>query len=327
MNTIYHRLTLLLSLSILAGCASPSTNDATSQGTAKTPDSAKPTIRVEATLLTYDELKSIASKNDPLNDRLKKLAPEMAYDKSQVENHFVLPWASIAGFATQEIVNWIGTLIDDEAKKHSAQFAAQVQKPDWWDSESNAPRYAAVELTRTKIDGKGKEILFDAIVIIRPFLTKTSAVPAAFQLIPVYLIETAPAAEDFGRTMGAVLSIQLESTWNLSSGDPKDAILANYTVTVKSYDLKKPYLFTKKDLLGVVAAAETSDDDQAEYSHFFAMPLRSATIAATFGVAETDPSKWVGLLEKLGTAIKGQSSNAGSAVKKELTPASSTTSP
>ena len=234
----------------------------------------------------------------------------MAYKEGQSQPNVIPLLVDAAALGAKEIVNWIGSEIQGEAKKHSAQFAAFIQEPDWW--VDNAPVYAAVELTRTRPDQPGKATLFDAIVVIRPVMgsAHNSGRPVAFQLVPVYLLETTAAAEDFAEKMGAVMNIHLESNWVSNSGDPVHAVLIDYPVTVKEYDLGQAYLFVGKD------------GKQSESSPFFAMPERESTVSVKFGFVETDPSKWVDFLDKLGAAISGQSSNASSAVQSALTPKS-----
>jgi hypothetical protein len=306
------RLAALLSAFVLAGCTTGPLAESNPPAVAKPDEAAKPAVHVDAHFLSYAQLRGLAQHNKALNDRLLAVAPLMAYREGESQPHIAVIAADAVGFVAKELVNWLGTAIEDEAKKHSACFAAYDQEAAWWTGD--APAFAAVELTRTKGDGTGRETLFDAIVLIRPVMGGKSTmplVPAAYQLLPVYLLETTPAAEDFGNTMGAVLSVHLESTWiSAGNGDPASAVLIDYPYTVGSYDINKPYLFVAKGAGSAADAQETS-------SHFFAMPAHDATVSVTFGVAETDPSKWVGVLEKLGTAISGQASAAGAAAQKK----------
>jgi hypothetical protein len=273
--------------------------------------------------LTYAQIQDLGEANSALNRRLQALAPAMAYKEGETKPNVVALVADAAAFGAKELVNWLGTRMEDEAKKHSAQFAAFVQQPDWWDA--NQPAFAAIELTRSKVEGFRKEKLFDAIVLIRPVMSAASSkssIPAAYQFVPVYLLETKPAAKDFGNKMGAVLSIHLECTWISDRGDPVNAVLADYIVTVKEYELTEPFLFVAKGDPGANGASHAEADKPVESSHFFALPAHPATIGVTFGVAEADPSKWVGILEKLGEAIGGQAGNAQSAVQNKLNPSS-----
>jgi hypothetical protein len=306
---------------ILAGCVS--VDEAPTASPAKPTAVSKAPVKVTAKLLTYRDVQDFAEKHPELNERLKTLAPSMAYHEGQSKADVIPLIADAAGFAAQEILNWVGNRLEDEAKKHSAQFAAFVQQPDWW--SQGQPEVAAVELTRTQGDGPSGETLFDAIVLIRPvFGAMNQGIPklAAFQLVPVYLLETKPAAEDFGKTMGAVLSVTVECTWASDKGAPKSAVLANYTETLDEYEVGQPLIIAANDELAQKDAKSPLCIRPSDASHFFAMPERAATIGVTFCVAEADPSKWVGILAKLGAAISGQAGNANDAVKNKLNPPS-----
>jgi hypothetical protein len=310
----------LLAALTLAGCDTLSTSAKPPSG----PEAKKPKVHVTARFLSYRDIQDFAEKHLDLNQRLLAVAPTMAYRPGQSKADVIPLVADAAGLAAQAIVDWIGKGLEAEAKKHAAQFAAFVQQPDWW--YGAAPDIAAVELTRTKGEGAAAETTFQAIVILRPVFTTPPphTRPVAFQLVPVYLLETTPAAEDFGQTMGAVLSLKLEGSWVSDKGVPANAVLATYTLTIKKYTEGQPVLISTS------ADAGSDEDDPAkaaeiklaDASHYFAMPERPATLGATFGIAETDPSKWVGLIEKLGEAITGQASGAGTAVKGKLTPSS-----
>jgi hypothetical protein len=316
-------LTAVLAALVLAGCTSVESGGSSSVEPAKQAETPKPAVRVAARLLTYREIQDFAEKHPALNVRLKTLAPTMAYNEGQAKADLIPLVATAAGLVTEELVKWVGNSLEAEAKKHSAQFGAFVQQPDWW--TEGQPDVAAVELTRTEGAGAEGAVLFDAIVLIRPiFSTLPPGRPklAAFQLVPVYLLETKPAAEDFGKTMGAVLSVSVECSWTTDGGVPKSEVIATYTYKLKEYEEGQPVLVAAKE----DSAADTSkgppEMSLSDASHYFAMPERAATIGATFGVAETDPSKWVGVLEKLGEAIGGQASGAGTAVKNKLSPPS-----
>lgn len=316
-------LAVLFSAAIFAGCASGPLGDSKLADLSKKPDASDSSILVEARFLTYAQIQDLGEANPTLNRRLQVLAPAMAYREGETKPNVVALVADAAAFGAKELVNWLGTRIEDEAKKHSAQFAAFVQQPDWWDA--NQPAFAAIELTRSKVEGFRKDKLFDAIVLIRPVMSAAlskSSIPAAYQLVPVYLLETKPAAKDFGDKMGAVLSIHLECTWISDRGDPVNAVLADYVVTVNEYKLTEPFFFVAKADPGANGASHAEADKPVESSHFFALPAHPATIGVTFGVAEADPSKWVGILEKLGEALGGQAGNAQAAVKNRLNPSS-----
>jgi hypothetical protein len=307
---------------ILAGCVS--VDETPTAPPAKPAAAPTAPVKVTAKLLTYRDIQDFAEKHPDLNERLKTLAPSMAYHEGQSKADVIPLVADVAGFAAQEILNWVGNRLEDEAKKHSAQFAAFVQQPDWW--AQGQPEVAAIELTRTQGEGAFRETLFDAIVLIRPvFGAVTEGLPklAAFQLVPVYLLETKPAAEDFGKTMGAVLSITVACTWASDKGEPTSAVLATYTETIDEYEVGQPLVIAANDELAQKDGKSPLCIKPSDASHFFAMPERAATIGVTFCVAEADPSKWVGILEKLGEAISGQASNANSAVKNKLSPPSS----
>jgi len=312
----------ILAALVLAGCDTLQTGD---KAPSLLSDAKKPQAHVTARFMSYRDIQDFAQTHPDLNARLLTVAPTMAYQAGKPKPDVVPLVADVAGLAAQEIVDWIGKALEAEAKKHAAQFAAFVQQPDWW--YGAAPDVAAIELTRTKGEGAAAETTFQAIVLIRPvFATQPPHTqPLAFQLVPVYLLETTPAAEDFGKTMGAVLSVTLESSWVGDKGAPGNAVLATYCLTIKNYNIGQPVLVSTKE-----DADATPEDDQkktpeiklSDASHYFALPQTQATIGATFCVAETDPSKWVGLLEKLGEAISGQAGGANSAVKKKLEPGS-----
>ena len=306
---------LLVSVAAFSGCAAISAESPPSAGTGPK----EPKVRVEAKLLTYKELREIAEKNSALNERLLKLAPAMAY-KPGVAHADIIPFLpDVAAFAAKEIVNWLGNRLEEEAKKHSAQFAAFVEQPDWWAGAQ--PIIAAVELTRTTGKGSDEDRLFDAIVIIRPVMS--TVMPehpriAAFQLLPVYLLEKKAAAEDFTDKMGAVLTVHIEASWTNTHGDPVDMVLVDYADKDIEYQIGKPFLFDEGGQKGPQSTDDSDADKPPAASHFFAMPEHPATISVNFCFAETDPSKWVGVLEELGKAIGGQADNASSAVKKKL---------
>jgi hypothetical protein len=301
----------LFAVLLLAGCATTQSTDPTAAAASK-PD--KPKVHTTAHFLTYAQLRSRAEGNPDLNKRLLIVAPGMAYRPGVSQPNVIPLIADAAGLVAKEIVNWIGTAIEAEAKKHTAQFAATLRDPNWW--VRGEPNYAAVELTRTKGDDPAGEKIFDAIVLIRPVMYSTppNSIPASYQLVPVYLLETTAAAEDFSEKMGAVISIHLESTWITPEGDPAEAVLVDYPLTVKEYELKQPYYFATKD--------GKDADKPTDASPYFPMPAHPATLTTTFCFVETDPSKWVGLLEKLGEAIGAEASSAGSAVQTKLAPSS-----
>ena len=275
---------------------------------------------VEMRLLTFQQVKDKGEKNGALNDRLKKVAPTLAYVPGAAAPNFVIPAAAIAGFATQELVKELGVLLSDEAQKHSAQFGAYIQEPSWWDPKERVPEFAGLELTRTKTDSGKTEVVFDFVAILRPAKIAyrdpaTNSIPDAYQLIPVYLLETEPAAKDFGKTMGAVITIHLESALTNPEGVPS-AMAFDYIVPVRSYTMGKECVFSKAN--GPDAADQKDADDQTDYSHFFALPGLPATIGAQICVVETDPSIFVKVLSEVGQALQGQAGNAGNAVKNRL---------
>jgi len=298
---------------ILAGCAT----------TDKPVEAPKPVAHVTAKFLTYRDIQDFAEKHPALNDRLKTLAPTMAYHEGRAKADVIPLVAGAAGLAAQEILDFLGKTLEAEAKKHSAAFAAYVQQPDWW--TDGQPDVAAVELTRTVGEGETAETTFDAIVLIRPvFSTLPPDHPrlAAFQLVPAYLLETKPAAEDFGKTMGAVLSVTLECSWTADTGAPTSEVLATYSETISTYEVGQPVLIAATEAPVPKDSKGPAEIKLSDASHFFAMPERTATIGVKFGVAEADPSQWVGILEKLGEAISGEAGSANTAVKNKLNPPS-----
>jgi hypothetical protein len=281
-------------------------------------DKAKYTV--EMRLLTFEQVKAKGEKNSALNDRLKKVAPTMAYTPGEAAPHIVIPAAAVAGFAAQELVEGLGILLSDEAKKHSAQFGAYIQEPSWWDLRDRVPQYGALELTRTKVDAGKSEVVFDFIAILRPAkvaypASETAPIPDAYQLIPVYLLETETAAKDFGKTIGAVIAIHLESAFTNQEGVPL-AESFDYAVPCATYKVGEEYLFAKAK--GPDATDAKDADDQSDYSHFFALPGLPSTLGAQICVVETDPSIFVKVLAEVGQALQGQASNAGNAVKNKL---------
>jgi hypothetical protein len=305
----------LASATFLSGCAAlPDSNALIPPLGEKQPYA--PSARVEARFLTYGELRAMAEKNPELNKRLHLLAPAMAYDPGVAHADVVPPVVvDAAAFAAKEILGWLGDRLEAEAQLHSAQFAAFVEQASWWGSSQ--PVFAAIELTRTTGKGASEKRVFDAVVLIRPVIGTTPGI-AAFRLMPVYLLETEAGAKDFTDKMGAVMSIHIEASWTEANGDPVNAVLVDYAVTGIKYELGKPCLFDGADQPHGDAPAGAAGTGDLETSHFFAMPLRPSTIGVRFGYAETDPSKWVGLLDKLGKAIGGQADNASNAIKKNL---------
>lgn len=316
MNTPALRLLAFSSVAVLSGCVNSPFSEFN-----RAPVPEKPamvydsSVHVQAQFLTYAQLRVLAESNTELNDRLLQVAPTMAYRPGEAQPD-AAPAADNATFAAHWVPNWIGDAIDAGSRKQTAEFAAFNQEPDSW--LNNHPLYAAVELMRCKGEGSQKEKLFDAIVLIRPVMSADagqSSIPTAYQLVPVYLLETTPAAIDPSPTMAALISVRIENTWTTASGDPAHVVAIDYSTSVRAYQLEQPFVFAASN-----DAADAATAKQVVASPFFAMPAHPATISCTFGVAEVDPSKHPALLEQLAEAVAARAADAGAPVGTKAAP-------